>query len=374
MLQRVLRHSFRPKFRAVFHLHHPLRSRCESGMTSPRPTSQTYGGVCAAGYACPAGSSVQSACVPGQYQPQAQQATCLDCPGGALCNGTGACKAGRGRRGCFSVCTAAEMSMCLGGQCTLIVSYAALLLWRLVVINDVNTSTPPVLEQPSSRPRPAAPGRTAPSAATSRRCCVPRGPLRLLAASQTSPSAQPAQEAPSVQWPARPTRRASAPRATGARRSRRARLRTRARRATFALLARRHRSRARQGPTSPCRCSRPSAPVCPARPVAFVAALRWQPSRATAAAGTFAAQTSRHRRPSRPPSWSEESRTAATSVPAAPCAQWGRRRRCRALLERTSEWVWRVEGWGRDESSSDGGGLRVVGHENAFGGAMWSSE
>lgn len=62
---------------------------CAQGQISPTPTNGTYGGPCEPGYACPAESRAPVVCDQGLYQPAAQQAACLTCPGGTLCiNGT----------------------------------------------------------------------------------------------------------------------------------------------------------------------------------------------------------------------------------------------------------------------------------------------
>ena len=43
--------------------------------------------MCSPGYECPAGSTDQTECAPGTYQPNAGQAACLPCTAGSFCDG-----------------------------------------------------------------------------------------------------------------------------------------------------------------------------------------------------------------------------------------------------------------------------------------------
>lgn len=55
---------------------------CPAGSTQPMPT----GNDCLAGHECPEGSSIETPCESGYYQPNTEQGSCLICPAGKYCD------------------------------------------------------------------------------------------------------------------------------------------------------------------------------------------------------------------------------------------------------------------------------------------------
>ena len=63
---------------------------CEQGARSGTPpTGSGYGGPCTPGHMCTAGSTQETKCLRGTYQPNYYRTECLTCPAGYVCDEDG---------------------------------------------------------------------------------------------------------------------------------------------------------------------------------------------------------------------------------------------------------------------------------------------